>query len=411
MSKETALPEGCAVDTVDVARIERMLAEVPDEDLSKLFTEQELADAGQGSGRAASLSARFAAKEACLKLFPRETALNIITAMDFSVVKDAYGAPHIRMTPAAEIVAGRHLVSSIKISLSHSAMSATAVALKTSASIPVTTAGRFIYRWLPYRRAVILENLRRVYGGNVSDDQIAQLAQAHYGHLFKLFKELVSFRFLSEQRKKDMVRVEGVPELTDAFMAGKGILILTGHFGNFEVSTVAGIEHFPQVKGRIHFLRRPIKPKWLSDLLTRRFNQAGFGVVGRRGSLEEIVDTLEKGDAIVFPFDQYARKPEGIEVEFFGHGAGTYKSMAVLALSTGAPVMPAASWREPDGTHVLKFWPPLNPIVDPDVGTEIHKNTRAYNQALELAIVRHPEQWWWVHRRWKGKSLAQARPQ
>lgn len=404
LSLETSLPEGCAVDTVDVARIERMLAEVPAEDLTKLFTSQELEDAGQGPGQAASLAARFAAKEACLKLFPREAALNIITAMDFSVAKDAYGAPHIVMTSAAEIVAGRHLVSSIQISLSHSASSATAVALKKISAIPVTPAGRFIYRWLPYRRKVILENLRRVYGGNVTTAQITELAQAHYGHLFKLLKELISFRFLSERRKKAMVRVEGVPELTEAFMAGKGVLILTGHFGNFEVSTVAGIEHFPQVKGRIHFLRRPIKPKWLSDLLTRRFNQAGFGVVGRRGSLEEIVDTLEKGDAIVFPFDQYARKPEGIEVEFFGYGAGTYKSMAVLALSTGAPVMPAASWREPDGTHVLKFWPPLAPISDSDVGAEIRKNTRAYNAALELAIVRHPEQWWWVHRRWKGKS-------
>lgn len=404
LSLETSLPEGCAVDTVDVARIDRMLAEVPAEDLTKLFTSQELEDAGQGPGQAASLAARFAAKEACLKLFPREAALNIITAMDFSVAKDAYGAPHIVMTSAAEIVAGRHLVSSIQISLSHSASSATAVALKKISAIPVTPAGRFIYRWLPYRRKVILENLRRVYGGNATTAQITALAQAHYGHLFKLLKELISFRFLSEKRKKAMVRVEGVPELTEAFMAGKGVLILTGHFGNFEVSTVAGIEHFPQVKGRIHFLRRPIKPKWLSDLLTRRFNQAGFGVVGRRGSLEEIVDTLEKGDAIVFPFDQYARKPEGIEVEFFGYGAGTYKSMAVLALSTGAPVMPAASWREPDGTHVLKFWPPLTPIPDSDVGVEIRKNTRAYNAALELAIVRHPEQWWWVHRRWKGKS-------
>jgi len=404
LSLETSLPEGCAVDTVDVARIERMLAEVPAEDLTKLFTSQELEDAGQGPGQAASLAARFAAKEACLKLFPREAALNIITAMDFSVAKDAYGAPHIVMTSAAEIVAGRHLVSSIQISLSHSASSATAVALKKISAIPVTPAGRFIYRWLPYRRKVILENLRRVYGGNVTTAQITELAQAHYGHLFKLLKELISFRFLSERRKKAMVRVQGVPELTEAFMAGKGVLILTGHFGNFEVSTVAGIEHFPQVKGRIHFLRRPIKPKWLSDLLTRRFNQAGFGVVGRRGSLEEIVDTLEKGDAIVFPFDQYARKPEGIEVEFFGYGAGTYKSMAVLALSTGAPVMHAASWREPDGTHVLKFWPPLAPISDSDVGAEIRKNTRAYNAALELAIVRHPEQWWWVHRRWKGKS-------
>ena len=397
-----SLPDGCAVDTVEIARIARLVEALPS-DLEKLFSAQELSDAGEGAGRIASLAARFAAKEACLKLFPRETALNTITAMDFSIVRDTYGAPQVLASPAAQIVLGLHLVAEIKVSLTHTPSSATAVALRVPKVIQPSRGGRFLYRWLPYRRQVILDNLTRVYGAQVSQQQIQLLAQAHYGHLLKLLKELLQFRFLSTQQKKDIVKVEGVPEMIQAFEAGKGVLILTGHFGNFEVSTVAGIEHFPQVKGRIHFLRRPIKPKWLSDLLTRRFNQAGFGVVGRRGSLEEIVETLERGDAVVFPFDQYARRPEGIEVEFFGYAAGTYKSMALIALATGAPVLPAASWREPDGTHVLQFLPPLIPIGDEDVGVEIKRNTRAFNQALELAIVKHPEQWWWVHRRWKNQ--------
>ena len=399
------LPDGCAVDTVDIARVSRLVEAMPDE-LEKLFSTQELSDAGEGAGRIASLAARFAAKEACLKLFPRETALNTITAMDFSVVRDAYGAPHVVVSEAAEIVMGRHLVAEIKLSLTHTPLSATAVALRVAKVIEPGWGGRFLYRWLPYRREVILDNLTRVYAEQVSQQQIILLAQAHYGHLLALLKELLQFRFLSVQQKKDIVRVEGAPLLMAACAAGKGALILTGHFGNFEVSTVAGVEHFPEIKGHIHFLRRPIKPKWLSDLLTNRFKKAGFGVVGRRGSLEEIVETLERGDAIVFPFDQYARRPEGIEVEFFGYAAGTYKSMALIALATGAPVLPAASWREPDGTHVLRFLPPLTPVVDDDVGTEIKRNTRAFNQALELAIVRHPEQWWWMHRRWKNQPNA-----
>lgn len=396
------------MDTVEIARVARLVEALPG-DLEKLFSAQELSDAGEGPGRIASLAARFAAKEACLKLFPRETALNTITAMDFSVRRDAYGAPQVVASQAAQIVLGLHLVAEIKLSLTHTPVSATAVALRVPKVIEPSRGGRFLYRWLPYRRQVILDNLNRVYAAQVSQQQIKLLAQAHYGHLLKLLKELLQFRFLSAQQKKDIVKVEGVPEMIKAFEAGKGVLILTGHFGNFEVSTVAGIEHFPQVKGRIHFLRRPIKPKWLSDLLTRRFNQAGFGVVGRRGSLEEIVETLERGDAIVFPFDQYARRPEGIEVEFFGHAAGTYKSMALIALATGAPVLPAASWREPDGTHVLQFLPPLTAIVDDDVGAEIRRNTRVFNQALELAIVKHPEQWWWVHRRWKNQPSAKRK--
>jgi KDO2-lipid IV(A) lauroyltransferase len=400
---EQQLPDGCAVDTVEIERIARLIEAMPDE-LDKLFSATEIADAGQGPGRIASLAARFAAKEACLKLFSAETALNAITAMDFSVRRDEYGAPHIEVTPAAEIVLGRHLVAEIKISLTHSATTATAVALRVPKVIAPSWAGKFIYRWLPYRRHVILENLGRVYGGKVDPTQIELLAQAHYGHLWLLLTEFVKFRFLSAEQKKKMVRVLGVPGMMAAFEAGKGLLILTGHFGNFEVSTVAGVEHFPQVKGHIHFLRRPIKPRWLSDMLTRRFNEAGFGVLGRRGSLEEIVQTIEGGDAVVFPFDQYARRPEGIPVEFFDHTAGTYKSMAVIAIATGAPVIPACSWREPDGTHVLEFLPALTAIIGEDVDAEIQRNTRAYNQALEQLIVRHPEQWWWVHRRWKVQA-------
>ena len=398
------LPDGCAVDTVATDRIERLLAATPAEDLGKLFSAGELADAGDGPGRAASLAARFAAKEACLKLFPRETALNIITAVDFAVARDDYGAPRIEVSPAAEVVLGRHRVAAIQVSLTHAAGSASAVAMRVPAATRVPFAGRLLWRWLPYRRAVVVDNLRRVYGANVGEAEIERLAQAHYGHLWALASEMVRYRFLSERRKQALVRVEGVPEFTRAFEAGKGVLIVTGHFGNFEVATVAGLAQFPQVKGRIHFVRRPIKPKWLDALVTRRFRDAGFGVVGKKGSLEQIVTLLERGDAIVFPFDQHARRPDGIDVEFFGHAAGTFKSLAVIALATGAPVLPAAAWREPDGRHVLRFEAPLPPIHDDDVGAEIRRNTRAYNAALERAVVRHPEQWWWVHRRWKGAS-------
>src|SRR5215470_16462534 len=94
-------PTRCGIDTVEVARIERLLRESPAEDLRKIFSADELRDSGEGAARAASLAARFAAKEACLKLFPRETALGTIEARDFSVGRDNYGAPVVEISPAA----------------------------------------------------------------------------------------------------------------------------------------------------------------------------------------------------------------------------------------------------------------------------------------------------------------------
>ena len=391
----------CGIDTVEIARIERLLNESDAASLARIFSAQELSDAGDGPGRAASLAARFAAKEACVKLFPRELSLGTIEPAEFSVVSDGYGAPAVVCGDKAQALLARHRIRSIAISLSHDRTSASAVTLALPAETHASLAGKLLYRALPFRRGVVLENLRRVFGFAVPESEIERLAKAHYAHVGRLFVEFLRFRWLSMARKKAIVRVENVDVLARALGLGRGVLVLTGHFGNFEVSTVAGLAHFPEMHGRIHFVRRAIKPQWLDALVTRRFRDAGFGVLGKRGSLDAILARLAAGDMVVFPFDQHASPPDGIEVEFFGHPAWTFKSLAIIALATGAPVLPAASWREPDGRHVLRFEEPVSAVERDNVNEEIRLTTRAYNAALERLVLRHPEQWFWVHRRWK----------
>ena len=394
-------PIRCGIDTVEIARIERLLADTPPGDLAKLFTPQELEDSGGGAGRAASLAARYAAKEACIKLFPRELAAGSIEPADFSVVRDGYGAPQILCSANARAVLDRARIAGIAVSLTHDRITASAVTLALSMATAVPLAGKLLYHLLPIRRGVVLDNLRRVFGAAVPAPEIQRLAAAHYAHLARLVTEFVRFRFLSARRRRAQVRVENLELLADTFNRGNGVLILTGHFGNWEVATVAGIQNFPEVRGRFHFVRRPIKPRWLDALVTRRFNRSGFGVIAKRGSLETIVSLLEHGDVVVFPFDQYAGGADGIDVEFFGQPAGTFKSLAVIALSTGAPVIPASCWREPDGRHVLRFEEPVPAVDVANVNESIRRTTRAYNAAIERLVLRHPDQWWWVHRRWR----------
>ena len=391
----------CGVDTVEIARIERLLAETPADGLGAFFSAQELADAGDGPGRAASLAARFAAKEACTKLFPREAALGALGPVDFSVARDGYGAPTLQFSDAAQRALGRHRFGGIDLSLTHDRTQATAMALAKPIQAAPSWRARLLYRLLPMRRQVVLDNLQRVYGDTADAAEITRLAQAHYGHLGRLLWEFLWYPWLPRARKLAMVRVEGLDDLLAAHAQGKGVLILTGHFGNFEVATSAGLASFPQAHGRFHFVRRPIRPEWLDRLVTRRFRKAGFGVLPKRGGLDAILDRLAAGDLVVFPFDQHAQRKDGVEVEFFGHPAGTFRSLSVIALSTGAPVVPASSWREPDGHHVLRFEKPLYAVEQADANEAIRLTTREFNRALELLIVRRPEQWWWVHRRWK----------
>ncbi len=401
MNPEAAKGTRCGIDTVEVARIEKLLRDKTPEDLGRLFSPQELQDAGDGPGRTASLAARFAAKEACGKLFPRELALGVIELADFSTRRDAYGAPVVELNARARAVLDRHRIAGIRVSLTHTETSASAIAWADPRITEVPWFGRLLYYLFPYRRGVVLGNLRRVFSGYIPESEILKLAQAYYGHYVRFLLEFIRLPFMPENRRKAWMRIENVEVALRAHARGKGILLLTGHFGNFEVSTVAGISQFPGYRGLFHFVRRRLKPKLLNDFITWRTRQAGFGTLAKSGSLETILDLLATGAIVVYVFDQHAGKGNGITVDFFGHPAGTFKSVALIALSTGVPVLPAYSWREPDGSHVLRFEEPLPLIEDENIGKAIRRNTRAYNEEIERMLLRHPEQWIWMHRRWK----------
>jgi lauroyl/myristoyl acyltransferase len=272
-----------------------------------------------------------------------------------------------------------------------------------TASLPLPHApliGKLIYYGLPIRRDVVLANLRRAFGATLSDREIIALAQAHYAHLARVVVEYVRFSFDTPARRATRVRVENIDAILRAHARGRGVLLLASHLGNWEVTAVAGLASFPQYRGRFHVLRRPLWPRWLERLVTWRFRRGGLGVLPKKGSLDTIIERLAAGDAVVFVMDQHAGR-DGVRVDFFGHPAGTFRSLALIALTTSAPVIPLATWREPDGQHVLRFEEALPLLESDDPGEAIRANTRAYNVALEQLIKRHPEQWFWVHRRWK----------
>jgi KDO2-lipid IV(A) lauroyltransferase len=259
------------------------------------------------------------------------------------------------------------------------------------------------------RRRILLENLRAAFAGEMSDEEIVWLAQAVYGHLGLCLAEGIAVRFSSARRRAGLVRVENKEAALAAAAKGKGLLILTGHLGNWEVAPLLAMEQIPEYRGKFHILRRPIRARWIDRLVARRFKRAGIGVIPKKGSLDTILERLQAGHAVVFVLDQHASERDAVSVELFGRSASTMRSLAVVALATGAPVVPAACFRDADGRHVLRFEEALPTIEDEDADRAIEANTRAYNAELERLIRRHPEQWLWLHRRWKPHGQRGAR--
>lgn len=263
--------------------------------------------------------------------------------------------------------------------------------------------GKFFYRCLPYRRNIILENIGRVYGDTLNLKQKQHLAKAFYSHIATSIKEAIQLRFLSEKKLKSRVEVRGHEHMLNIIAQQKGVLVLTGHFGNWEFAPLGGALNFKEYHGQFHFIRRKLGIKSLERILFKRYYDAGLQVIPKQQALHMVDEALDKNHAVIFVLDQHANvaNRDGIAVEFFGQPAGTYRSLATFARHKNIPVVPAASYRLANGKHVLEFYEPIYWEEYDSNHQSLYNNTLKYNQALEKIILAHPEQWMWLHKRWK----------
>ncbi len=270
----------------------------------------------------------------------------------------------------------------------------------------VSLAGRIIYYAIPYRRRIVMANIEQVFGNTLTAAQKTHLAKAFYSHLATSIKEMIYLRFMSEKKLSESVEIRGHERLLAIAAEKRGVLVLTGHFGNWEFAPIGGIANFKEFKGQFHFIRRTLDNKTIERMLFRRYYRAGLKVIPKKNSLQQVCEAMEQNHAVVFVLDQHASlvNRDGVAVEFFGKKAGTYRSLASLSRHTGVPVVPAAGYRLANGRHVLEFYEPIPWQDHGSVQESIYRNTLAYNQALERIILAHPEQWSWLHKRWKLKD-------
>lgn len=272
---------------------------------------------------------------------------------------------------------------------------ARATALKPSLS------GRLFYHLLPARRRTVLDNMSIVFGETLTGPERQRLAQCFYGHLMRTARENFSMTFMTDRKLASLVDVEGVEHPLAAAEKGKGVLMLSGHFGNWEMAAVASFLKFQEFRNRLHVIRKRLFGP-LEWIMPGRFRKFGFGVIPLEGALGTALDALERNDALIFIMDQHAsRRGKALGLDFFGSLAWTQGSLALLAGHTGAPVIPAVCYRTAAGRHVLRFEPEIPWIAADSPDEELRLNTIEYNKVLERFVLEHPEQWFWMHRRWK----------
>jgi Kdo2-lipid IVA lauroyltransferase/acyltransferase len=245
------------------------------------------------------------------------------------------------------------------------------------------------------RRRVVMENLERAFGAERSAAELARIGRDSFRHLGVNVVEACEFFFRPPEQLLSRVDVRGLEHLAAACARGRGVLVLTGHLGNWELLAASAV----LMPVPLSAVVRPLDDPLLDEILERFRARGRFETIAKRRALVDIRDALRRGRMVGVLLDQNASRREGVFAPFFGVPASTSKGLALIALRTGAPVVTCFLRRLPSGRHVAEFGPELPP---PPGGDPV-AFTRVFNQAIERAIRQAPEQWFWVHRRWKTR--------
>ena len=252
---------------------------------------------------------------------------------------------------------------------------------------------------------ITLENLRSVFGREKTEKEIQAIARRVFKNIAKNAVELVRFPKISESNIDDIITMEGSEILDREFSKGKGIIIITAHIGNWEMMAITlRIKNYPGVAvgKRIYFHKYD---EYLNSL--RRHHDVH--IVYRDESPRKILKILKSNRIVGIVADQDVDSVEGVFVNFMGRRAYTPSGPAVLAKVTGAPLVPVVVIR--DGRkHRLIVSEPIELADTGNKEADVVTNTQRWSDVLEAYIRKYPDQWVWMHRRWKTKESVVSSP-
>jgi Kdo2-lipid IVA lauroyltransferase/acyltransferase len=205
---------------------------------------------------------------------------------------------------------------------------------------------------------------------------------------------------LTKENIEDIVILEGHENFLEGQRRGKGVLYLTGHIGAWELSSFAhALYGYP-----LHYMARPLDNMRLDALVNKYRCASGNLPIFKNESARVMLKILKDSGTVGILADQNTLPAEGEFVDFFGKLACTTTGLARVALHTGAAVVPGyAYWDETIQKYRLRFEPPVELIQTGDTERDVFENTKRFAKVIEEIIRKHPDQWVWVHKRWKTR--------
>ena len=248
---------------------------------------------------------------------------------------------------------------------------------------------------IPHRR-IVRQNLEFVYP-DWSKQKVRSVSRRVFQNLSTTLLEFCQLASISKETLLNRLQVVGTEYLEDALNSKKGLIIVSAHLGNWEMALQYGccIMQRP-ILGVAKKLRFAPLDRWVHNLRT----QFGIKIIYKKGALPEMRQILRRSGVLTLMVDQ-SRRSEGIEVTFFGHKVTTTPAAAFLAIRCRCPVLPIFCIRDSSGQLTIEVKTPIEMKLTGNLRADVQTNTQIITDVVEKAVRKYPEQWFWVHKRWK----------
>ena len=258
---------------------------------------------------------------------------------------------------------------------------------------------RLVFAFQPKLKKTAEYNLRLAFP-DWTDAQRKDATRKMVRNLGWMAAEFAHFPRLTKKNIDKVVILEGHENFLEGQRRGKGVLYLTGHIGAWELSSFAhAVYGYP-----LHYMARPLDNQRLDALVNRYRCASGNRPIFKNESARVMLKILKDCGTVGILADQNTMPAEGVFVDFFGKSACTTTGLARVALHTDAAVVPGyAYWDDSIQKYRLRFEPPVELIRTGDTERDVFENTQRFTKIIEEIIRRHPDQWVWVHQRWKNR--------
>ncbi len=273
-------------------------------------------------------------------------------------------------------------------------------------SVQRTTAMKFLqslsllgFYLVKSERNKTIANLTKVFGSSKSPEEIRQMAKDVFKNLGRNMADAFTIPRFNKNNIDKYIKAEGLEILDKALENGTGVIILTGHIGNWELlGAYVAMRGYP-----LHVVGASIYDPRLDNLVVKNREYSGMKYIARGRATRDIIKALRNKEIVGILIDQDTKRVDGVFVEFLGHQAFTPVGPVVLAMKTKAVIVPMAIHIKKDGTHFIKVKEQLPLQFTGDVEKDRIYNTQLCNNALSEFIRANPTQWVWMHERWKTK--------